>query len=149
MFMGSLTSTHQSAVTSSQSAGTSVEDYGLHATRLEEVLERFWKVEEPPSKPAVHPDHMECERFHGVSHYRAPFHTHCTVSATPRSWDTRRASIYGRWMRQDMSRNQGGSSRGGFSIDDRGIHRVVHQVCQPTRAAFTRPIGSRYQFCWL
>ncbi|XP_073952992.1 uncharacterized protein [Choristoneura fumiferana] len=49
------------AVTSSQSAGTSVEDYGLHATRLEEVLERFWKVEEPPSKPAVHPDHMECE----------------------------------------------------------------------------------------
>ncbi|KAI8431622.1 hypothetical protein MSG28_016101 [Choristoneura fumiferana] len=70
--MGSLTSTHQSAVTSSQSAGTSVEDYGLHATRLEEVLERFWKVEEPPSKPAVHPDHMECERLYISTTQRLP-----------------------------------------------------------------------------
>ncbi|XP_073944254.1 uncharacterized protein [Choristoneura fumiferana] len=70
--MGSLTSTHQSAVTSSHAAGTSVEDYGLHATRLEEVLERFWKVEEPPSKPAVHPDHMQCERLYISTTQRLP-----------------------------------------------------------------------------
>lgn len=64
VIMGALTSTQQSTVKSSQPTGTSVEDYGVHATRLEEVLERFWKVEEPPSKPAIHPDHLDCERLY-------------------------------------------------------------------------------------
>lgn len=55
-----------------RSSRTSVEDYGLHATRLEEVLERFWKVEEPPADPAVHPDHIECERLYTSTTTRMP-----------------------------------------------------------------------------
>ncbi|XP_063392620.1 uncharacterized protein LOC134678100 [Cydia fagiglandana] len=45
-------------------AGTSVEDYGIHATRLEDVLERFWRVEQPPEERPQHPEHLECERLY-------------------------------------------------------------------------------------
>lgn len=49
-----------------------VQSYGLLSTRLEEALERFWKIEEPPSKPAVHPDHLECERLYQSTTTRMP-----------------------------------------------------------------------------
>lgn len=69
VIMGSLL---ESMSDSSPRGCTSVNDYGIMASRLEEVLERFWKVEEPPSPPAVHPDHMECERLYNSSVSRMP-----------------------------------------------------------------------------
>ncbi|KOB74892.1 Uncharacterized protein OBRU01_05201, partial [Operophtera brumata] len=67
VIMGSVPTTHQSSVkvnTSQRERGSSVQDYGLLVTRLEDVLERFWKLEEPPLQPAKHPEHMECERLY-------------------------------------------------------------------------------------
>ncbi|XP_047995118.1 uncharacterized protein LOC125233240 isoform X1 [Leguminivora glycinivorella] len=55
---------HPADISTKQLRGTSVEDYGVHATRLEEVLEKFWKVEQPPEDPVEHPEHVECERRH-------------------------------------------------------------------------------------
>ncbi|XP_048000449.1 uncharacterized protein LOC125237428 isoform X2 [Leguminivora glycinivorella] len=63
---------HPADISTKQLRGTSVEDYGVHATRLEEVLEKFWKVEQPPEDPVEHPEHVECERLYTSNTTRMP-----------------------------------------------------------------------------
>lgn len=51
---------------------TSVLDYGVQITRLEEAVERFWKSEEPPMEKVSHPDYKECEELYKSTTARMP-----------------------------------------------------------------------------
>ena len=51
---------------------TSVQNYGVHITRLEDAVQRFWKSEEPPLEKVEHPDHKECEQLYQNTTVRMP-----------------------------------------------------------------------------
>lgn len=52
--------------------GTSVYNYGILMTRLEQAVEKFWKTEEPPMEKITHPLHKECEELYQLTTVRMP-----------------------------------------------------------------------------